>query len=125
MRITVGSALLGDLDERFVGGFVASADGSTNRGRGTCTGMARINRGGSTLARFTVPAKLTFPTVSAAQKWVNDTAKTGVYEGLLRFVYADGTETRFNWAVARPEKLSHQGVLVSATWQIEAGERLT
>jgi hypothetical protein len=127
MRITIGNALLGDYsgDNIPVGGFVASATGDTQRGRGTCTGLARLRMRGGVVASFTVPTKRTFTTVSDAQKWICETAKVGGYEGLLRFVYASGAETRFDWAVARPSNLSHQGVLVTAVWAIEAGRPLT
>jgi hypothetical protein len=125
MRVTVGSTLLGDYEaDRPIGGFVASATGQTDRGRGTCSGLGRLRARGNVVASFTVPTKLAFESVSAAQKWINDLVKAGLAEGLLRFEYDDGSETKFPWAVARPSQLTHAGVLVSATWQIEAGERL-
>lgn len=126
MRVTIASVLLGDYtDDIPIGGFVASATGDTQRGRGTCTGLARIRLRGNVVATFNVPTKRTFATVSEAQKWICDTAKVGGYEGLLKFVYANGSETRFDWAVARPTSLTHQGVLVTAVWSIEAGRPLT
>lgn len=125
MRITVGSVLLGDYKVDLpVGGFRASGEREVQRGRGACAGLGRLKLTGSTQASFTAPTRRTFPTVSQAQKWINDTAKAGGYEGALIFVYDDGTDTRFPWATAIPTDLSHSGVMVTATWRIEAGERL-
>jgi hypothetical protein len=104
---------------------VASASGETQRGRGTCTGLSRLRMRGGVVSSFQVPTKLTFDSVSEAQKWCVDTAKIGGYEGLLLFTYANGSESRFEWAVARPSSLSHRGVLVTAQWSIEAGKQLS
>lgn len=126
MRITVGTQLLGDYVEDIpVGGYRASASREVQRGRGTCGGLSRVKASGSISATITVPTKRTFETVSEAQKWINDTLLVGAYEGLLLFQYDDGSETRIPWAVALPSDLSHRGVLVTATWTVEAGERLT
>ena len=125
MRITIGSNLLGDYEEDIpVGGYRGSASREVQRGRGACGGLGRVKLTGSVAVSITVPTKRTFDSVSEAEKWVNDTLKVGGYEGLLVFEYADGTETRFPWATALPSDLSYRGVLVTATWQIEAGDRL-
>lgn len=127
MRVTIGTNLLGDLDDDIpIGGFVASATAETQRGRGACSGgLQRLRDRGNVQVSFTVPTKRTFDSVAAAQKWVVDTAGAGGFSGLLLFVFADGSESRFEWAVARPSRLEHRGVLVSATWAIEAGAKLT
>lgn len=127
MRVTIGSTLLGDYnDEIYIGGFRASAQGDTQTGRGTCSGgLARLRMRGNVVSQFSVPTNRTFTSVSEAQKFINDTAKIGGYEGLLIFEYVDGSETRFPWAVARPSDLNHRGVNVTANWDIQAGERLT
>lgn len=125
MRITVGNAVLGDLDEDiYVGGFVASTSGETQRARAKCDGLTRLKDRGNGLASFDVPLKRSFETVSEAQKWIVDTAKAGGVEGRLLFAYADGTQSECEWAVARPSGLSHQGVMVSGNWRIEAGAKL-
>jgi hypothetical protein len=125
MRITVGNTLLGDYEEDIpVGGYRGSASREVQRGRGTCGGLSRVKATGSVSTAITVPTKRTFESVSEAEKWMNDTLKVGAYEGLLVFEYADGSETRFPWAVANPSEISYRGVLVTATWQIEAGEVL-
>lgn len=126
MRVTIGNILLGDHNEDLpIGGYSASVTTQTQQGRGTCTGLGRVRRRGSHIATFTIPTKLLFDTVSQAQKWIADTVKVGGYEGLLKMVYADGSETRFTWAVAKPNNLTHRGITVTASWSIEAGERLT
>ncbi|HRQ87208.1 MAG TPA: hypothetical protein PLA50_00300 [Bacteroidia bacterium] len=125
MRVTVGSVLLGDLESDVpIGGFTASGGGETQKGKGSCSGLSRLRLRGGGTASFSVPTKLTFPSVAEAQKWICDTAKVGGYEGLLRFAFEDGSQTLFPWAVARPDSLSHRGVLVTAQWRIEAGEKL-
>lgn len=126
MRVQIANVLLGDYEDDVpIGGFSASANGETQRGRGTCTGLARLRMRGGVVASFTVPTKLTFESVSEAQKWICDTVKVGGYEGLLLFTYDNGSETRFEWAVARPSNLTHRGVLVTANWSIEAGRQLS
>lgn len=126
MRITVGSILLGDYQEEiYVGGYSASGSADIQQGRGTATGQRRLRKRGSAIANLTVPTKRDFDTVSEAQKFCNDTALTGGYEGKLVIEYADGSDTQADWAIATPTSLSHIGVMVTATWSIEAGERLT
>lgn len=125
MRITIGTTLLGDYEEDIpVGGYSGSASREIQRGRGACGELGRVKATGSVSVSITVPTKRTFDTVSQAEKWVNDTLKEGAYEGALLFEYSDTTDTRFPWAVATPSNLTYRGVLVTATWQIEAGDRL-
>lgn len=125
MRITIGTTLLGDYEEDIpVGGYNGSATREIQRGRGACGELSRVKLTGSVAVSISVPTKRTFDTVSEAEKYINDTLKVGGYEGLLIFEYADGSETRFPWAVALPTSLSYCGVLVTANWQIEAGEPL-
>lgn len=125
MRITVGSVLLGDLDEAIpIGGFSADANSEVQRAKGRCAGMPRLRVQARGMARYTVPTKRTFESVSAAQKYIVDTAALGAVEGRLQFDYADGATSILPWAVATPSGMTHRGVLVTATWSIDAGERL-
>lgn len=126
MIIKVGSVTLGSYEaEIFVGGFAASASGETQTGRGPCGGLRRLKDKGNAVASFTVPTKQEFESVSDAQKFICDAAKAGGYEGVLTFEFVNGADTKFPWAVARPSNLSHIGVMVTAVWNIEAGEKLT
>ena len=126
MRISIGSTLLGDYDDDVhIGGLSVSADGTTQTGRAQSGGMARLRDRGNALVSITVPTKRTFDSVAEAEKWIMDTAQAGGYSGLFTIEYTDGSDTRFDWAVARPSSLSHIGLLVIATWSIQAGERLT
>jgi hypothetical protein len=126
MRITVGNVLLGDYDEDIpIGGLNVSGEPVVNRGRGTCTGLERLRKNGARSMRMTVPTKRTFESVAEAQRWMLETGIAGGYEGILSCELADSSSVSVAWAVATPSDLTHRGVLVSATWSIEAGERLT
>jgi hypothetical protein len=130
MRLTIGNALLGEYPGEEIpggapiGGLRASGTGETQTARGACGGSARLRDRGGRMARLTLPTVRTFESVSEAQRFVLETAREGGVEGPLRAELEDGSEVVYPWAVARPSELLHQGVMVRARWDIEAGERL-
>lgn len=125
MKVTIGDILLGDYTEGVtIGGLVGSATGDTVIGNGGCGSLKRLKDRGNYIANFNIPTQRLFETVSEAAKFVADTAKAGGASGRLIFEYDDGSDTTFNWAVARPTNLSHRGVNVIAVWQVTAGEKL-
>ena len=137
MQIKVGKEILGDYPEQgedniFVSGLTASGDGDTVIGKGKATADAgkrfdrhqRIKDKGNIRSSVTIPTSRTFETPSEALRWIMETAAVGGYSGRLLVTYDDNNNNAFDYAIARPSSLSHQGVRVLCTWAVTFGKQL-
>lgn len=128
MTIYVGNERLGtspdEVDPRTVGGLVGSGRSEIQRARGKCDGPVRLGLRGNPVGSFTVPTVREFATVSEAARYVWEISLAGAVEGALTVEFDDTTSSSAEWAIATPSNLQHKGVLVTATWAIEAGAKL-